>query len=594
VSKTLLPTLAVACLLGISTACPAQELAAPEAGLQTLVTVSFSGYQELFSDIEYVGNLANNPELAKGLEGMLQVFTQGEGLAGVDKTKPWGVVVQTDGTQEFPFFAFVPVTDFSAALGLLEKLDLKAEDTGAGIYEIETPARPLFVKEQSGWAFLGISPDTLAEVPDDPTALLGGLDEKYDLAVRASVKNVPDVFRQKFVDELKLGARAGMERLPGESEEEHALRTGVAKRLLDEFIATVTDLDEVLVGLAIDREAGTSYLDLQVTAMAGTTTATHFAQMAPDSTNFAGFDLPGAALTANWAGTLSENDVAEAKAALAKVREVALADLEDQALSPQELQLATQLLTDLMDVFEKTLENKKSDGGIVVSLDPSAVTLAAGTVVAEGAKLEGLLKQVIGLAQQDEPKLAEMIQLDAEEHEGIRFHKASVPVEELDDPEMARNLFGETFDMVVGIGEDSLYVALGQDAAATLKQVIDKSKAEAGKQVPPLRISIAGAPIVKFLTEMVPDEQKPMIAMVGAPLVQAGGKDHLRLTAEPVPSGARLRLELEEGVLRLIGGLAPLAQALMGAGPGGMPPGVEMPPGGPAPPEEAPPEFDPF
>ena len=82
--RTLLSALVVALLLGGRSACPAEET--PAAGLKPLVTVSFAGYDELRADIEFVGKLGNNPQLAQGLEGMLKDMTQGQGLTGLHRS----------------------------------------------------------------------------------------------------------------------------------------------------------------------------------------------------------------------------------------------------------------------------------------------------------------------------------------------------------------------------------------------------------------------------------------------------------------------------------------------------------------------------
>ena len=55
-------SLAVALLLGGSTLCPAQDV-------KPLLTVSLSGYDELISNVEFVGKLGDNPQLAEALKG---------------------------------------------------------------------------------------------------------------------------------------------------------------------------------------------------------------------------------------------------------------------------------------------------------------------------------------------------------------------------------------------------------------------------------------------------------------------------------------------------------------------------------------------
>ena len=141
-------------------------------------------------------------------------------------------------------------------------------------------------------------------------------------------------------------------------------------------------------------------------------------------------------------------------------------------------------------------------------------------------------------------------------------------------------LLGDKVEAVLGIGGDRLYVAVGQDALKQLKEAIARSKAAAGKVIPPLRISLSGTPLAKFLAEVqnsIPDfadvEVKGVVANVARMLERTGGgKDHLTLTVTPVANGLNARLEVEEGLLKLGG----LANSLLGplAAPSGLPPGT--------------------
>jgi len=569
VKKTLLSTLVVAMLLGGSGACLAQ---APAGGLKPLVTVSFSGYNELLSDVEFLGNLGGNPEVGKALEGFLVLATQGKGLAGLDKSKPWAVLVQTDGMQ-FPAVGYVPVTDLSQLLDVLTGMGITSEDTGDGTFQLETEGPPLFVKEQGGWAMVSNTAETLAGAPADPLQSLGGLEKKYDLAVRASVKNIPPMMRQRGASILKDLAKLLPQWLLGVNGANDALGTGASEKAVDQLLSEVDDLDEVLIGWALDQSTGTTFLDLEVTAVEGTKTAAQFAQIAEMATNFAGFDLPGAAVTGNWANTLSDAEVAQMKSRIAAYRAAALKYVEDEDLSAAEVEQAKQLIGDLLDVAEKTVETKEGHGGVVMMLDPDAVTFVTGGNLAEGAKLEGVIKQLYQLASKDSPELAQLVKLDAETHAGIRLHTVAIPMPP--DQEEAVKLFGPTLNVVLGISETSIYLAGGSDAMATLKQVIDKSQAEAGKQIPPIRIAVAATPIAKFVAANAPDEGAKMMAtMLAGQLEQSVGKDQLTITGKPIPGGASIRLELEEGVLKLIAEVGKIVQQqLMGGGgpPGGAP-----------------------
>ena len=253
----------------------------------------------------------------------------------------------------------------------------------------------------------------------------------------------------------------------------------------------------------------------------------------------------------------------------------ALEELKNQGLSADELKVASEVLSSLLDVLEKTIETKTVDGGMALLLKPDALTFVAGGAIADGAKLETMLKQLAAEAQKKEPELAKLLTLDAETHQGVRFHTLAIPTEEMDE-EIVTKLFGEHMDVVVGISETGAYLSVGRDAASTLKQVIDQSKAQPDKQIPPMRISLAAGPIAKFAAEMAEDDMaKQMAGMIGVMLEKSGGKDHLILTSKPIPNGAAVRLEVEEGLLKLIGSLGQMFGGL--GGPGPLPPGL---PGG--------------
>jgi hypothetical protein len=548
--------------------------------MKPLVTVSFSGYDKLFANIGMIGKLGGNPDLGKNLDMMLKMMTQGKGLAGLDTKQPWGAVLLTDGQEALVGYGFLPVTDLKQLMELA-KTNPQLADTikeDGGVYEIQigSPLGPLatfFVTQKGKWAVIAKDKEGLGKAPADPLKLLGDLPTKYDLAVRAMVKNLPQTYREQFIAQVQAGVEAGMQKMPSESDDDFAVRSNVAKQAMQQMTTAVNELDEVLLGWNVDQSTSSTYIDLEVIAQKGTKLADQFAQMKPGKTNFAGFLSPKAAVSGIWTGTLSDADVAQAKIALADVRKRAVKELENQGLSEDEVKLAAQLLGDMFDVLQKTVESKQVDGGLMLMLDPAALTLVAGGTIADGVKLEKVAKQLVEEIKKSDPEAAKSIKLNAETYEGIRFHTFSMPTPE---PSMVP-FVGDTLDAVVGIADDKVLLAVGRDAAKTLKQVIDGSKAAPGKEVPPMRLTVAATPIAKFLAKAgEEDSVKATAAMVANTLEKAGGKDHVTITATPIAKGIRVRLEVEEGLLKLLGSMGGMM---------GMESGAMGGPGGAAPPE---------
>jgi len=541
VRKTVASLLIVGLLLGLSTPLLAQQA-------KPLVTATFAGYDKLMSNVEYIGKIAQQPDLAKGLEEAIAKMTgsDGKGIPGLDGAKPWCVVVQTKG-EEFPVYAFVPVTDFKKLMETLPNLNIEVKQDG-DVYEIAAGAQTMFVAGKGNWAVLATSAEALKDAPADPLALVGDMYKRYDLAVHVAMQNVPQQFRKMIVDQLEMGIALGTERMPGETDEMHAIRQNMARQSLKQITSLFEEVESLQLGLAIDQQSKSAYLDLDIKAVPGTETAKDMELLKDAKTDFAGFELPGAAVTLNVSSKLSDSDVAELKKILDATRAQTMKELEGQNLGAEEIKIAKQLLGDLFDVVTKTVEAKKADVGMSLMLDPKAITVVAGMAVADAPKLEGVVKKLVEMVGKEEPEVAKHIKLDAETYNGVRMHVASIPLDE----EEPKKFFGENVDMVLGVTDGALYLGMGRDAMKTLKSAIDKSKSQAGKQTAPLKLAVALGPIFKLAAEQAPGADKQMAIMMAMMLDQAKGKDRISITASVIPDGQRLRIELDEGVLKAI------------------------------------------
>ena len=305
----------------------------------------------------------------------------------------------------------------------------------------------------------------------------------------------------------------------------------------------------------MDPSSKALFLDFEARSVAGTDLAKKFDALKDVATDFAGFALPGAAITMLSAGRADDEDVADAKATLDNFKTTAnkLLDANEQLGDKREL--AKQLLGDLLDVARKTVELKKSDGGMAVVLDDGPVAVA-GLRIAEGAKLESTLKKLVDeLAKDEDSELAEFIKLikfDVEKYEGVNFHVAKIP---LPDPEAVK-VFGESVQIVVGISPSSVYFGAGKDPIATIKKVIEASKASPQKAIDPLDLVISATPIAKFFAKAIPENRrsdardKKKFAKAAALLAKSDGKDHITLKVTAIPHGASVRLNVESGVTK--------------------------------------------
>ena len=118
--------------------------------------------------------------------------------------------------------------------------------------------------------------------------------------------------------------------------------------------------------------------------------------------------------------------------------------------------------------------------------------------------------------------------------------------------------------IVIGFGPKAAYLAAGRDAMQSLLIAIQDSKENRRWTVPPLEFTVNLEELLEFADEFGPccpkTDAKQFHAAVDKAedaLEKAHGRDCLRVKALPTGRGIRLRLELDEGVLRVASTMKP-------------------------------------
>ena len=145
------------------------------------------------------------------VEGGLAFFTQGKGANAIDKTKPWGVIVQTDGDA-------VPARCLPAGDEARRFVDSRhgVRRSGQGRRRRREGAgaadRAIGLREAQRW--LGVHQHLgrrrWPQLPENPQDPFADLVTEYDVAARVSVKDVPDMYRQFAVQAMQAGMQQQM------------------------------------------------------------------------------------------------------------------------------------------------------------------------------------------------------------------------------------------------------------------------------------------------------------------------------------------------------------------------------------------------
>jgi len=184
-------------------------------------------------------------------------------------------------------------------------------------------------------------------------------------------------------------------------------------------------------------------------------------------------------------------------------------------------------------------------------LSDTTMTMVGGLKVADGNKLDAAIKDLVDIAKQD-PEFPG-IKFNADRLGDTRFHTMRLPVPE----EEAREVFGESLDIVMGVGPSAVYVGFGENCLAKLKEAIQASPKDAGP-VPPIRMKASLGQIMRFASNF---EDNPMVAMLAEAMAGQKGADNITITGKVIPNGVSYRLEIESGVLKSISEVQGAGQA---------------------------------
>lgn len=515
---------------------------------------SVASPDRLLNDFRYLTQAAGLAEVG----GLVTVMAE-TWLDGLDKKRPAGVLVAFQDTTPVNV-AFLPVSDLAAVRKKLEERGVKIEDLEGGVKKLNV-RRDLFMKEQAGWVFLSDKASHLAHLPQDPVRHLMGLELQHSVALRINASRIPPSLKERAASHLR---EALDRRLQREVDKAAARDRELAARLVglrsERLQAAVQEFDQLTVGWGVDRQAGKTYLECEVRALAGTRLARQLASLQGAGSASAGFLFPEAAVTLQYSAAVSPEQDELLAGTLQVLRGRALARVDDDPglPSPAPRETVKESLGMLVDVLQATSKKGHLDGGAAIVLSPGSVQVVAGGRVADGTKVEEAARKLVEVAK-DRPNFPQ-VHFDAETYKGVDLHTLSVPVP--DREKDARRLLGDRLDVVIGTGPERAYLAFGRECSGLLKKVIGRSAGGAQPAAEPVRLSVAMAPILALAASL---ENRPAVSMMAKAAEESRGKDHVLLTARPVERGAVYRLEIEEGVLRLIGQAARARGAAGGA-----------------------------
>ncbi len=527
---------------------------------QPAVVISLSSIDEQMADIDYLANAAG--EAIGQSSGFLKMQMQGF-LRGVDTTQPLGAVLYFDEDSPEPIMVgFVPVKNLDDLLNTLSGF-AEIDEDGDDITIIPDNGQPLTVREKEGYAFVSDNKAAIDRAPEDPATLIGEVGGKYNFAARIFPQRVPENLRNQALDLIRQGYEQQLQMLDQAEPLQAELQRKQFEMQMAQMESLIHETEELVVGFAADQNAQALYFDMTMTGLDGSKLAQRvdMAKQAGPS-QFAGFKMDGAAFTANMVNKLTEDDVEQYSKLVGELRETAIDQIAEEGnLQGEQLELVEALLNDMFDVMEDTLRTGNMDVGAVMKTDGGTLNFAAGMYAVSGEKLEDALRRLAEAAKQD-PEAADVVEFhfDAKRQGGVAFHEIDIRIPE--DEEEASQVLGDTLKIVVGIGDKKLYLAGGSDPMALLDQAMNASaQSSALESGTMMEWNIYLTPILRFAAGI---DGAEMVAPLADKLDEVG-RDRIQIVSRCIKNGLQTRLEIQDGILALIG---VAAEQLQGAAPG--------------------------
>jgi hypothetical protein len=517
-----------------------------------IVVVSVASYEKLIADVrQFVDARVVTVAMELiGRAGNLAFDPRTLAPVSVDPRRPWGLVVESDG-QAVSMYGFAPVTDMGLLLAGLVAAQ-RIQPPVEGVYQLSLGGRKWYARQRGAWAILSDSRDGLDDIPDEPAKILEEVKHSSDLAVSVLFRSLLPEHRELARRWITEGSYLVFPREAGEDEIQHALRQASANQLLLRAAALVEEGDALSAGISVDLKNRRLVADVDLTYLAATEMADGLAAPGTTKTDFGGFMLPNAALTGIWTGEIARMPLHQ----VLTLCDAVLKQLTPDARDRPELTLWRTIRDALLE--------ESVDGAVAVFLQPRGSFLAIGGYVSDGAKVEkNLLAAAEPFGKVSGAGKSPTWTRDAGRYQDVRFHTLSIPLDaNTDRGAQLSRMFGDSMELVLGVDDHHLYVAVGKQPMSFLKQSVRQARSRGSGRQPPVRFSLSLARCVRFLAETSPEADRGDLVQLADVLERSGGKDRVNLHAVPVERGVHIRLEAEEAAMRSLTLLGRPKQAL--------------------------------
>ena len=370
----------------------------------------------------------------------------------------------------------MPVDSVEAATQLVEKAPVVISKTSVeGRYEVIAPNRTYPILLRDGYAFMPLGNDPPEEALDrklpDPAQLLASQAQQFDVSVCLDVESLPLATRALLMNVITSGISTQLQQRDGEPEGAYRIRKTEGERMLQALNQFVLDCQKITIGLDVVQEEHAVNIDFVIDALEGTKLLKEILQSTERQSYFIPLLDENAAVSISMSSMMADRDKEAYIEMVDGVRMEVTRLIEENSLgaAPDENSPIGRGLS----AIQKSLEVGHVDLFAQFYRDSSGkLAIVGASRVEEGDAMgAGLLDALTHLKDVKEVNQVGTLQIGSGEHQGITFHHLTFARQ----PAEAVEVFGKDVGLIVGVGARSVWMVLGgEDSYNTLKGVMDQ------------------------------------------------------------------------------------------------------------------------
>lgn len=533
-----------------------------------LVVFNLASYDKMLSELGYIFETVERPDVMESMTERLDERLSS--LKGVSKDQPMGVMLFLRGgfPPKVEPILYVPVENVDEAIETVQTKGSLVKKVEEDFYKVVTPSETRYVKLQDKYAFIFLGDDDVAEEVLDrkfpnPSGYTKRMSRQYDFGISLDLTSVPSGMKQLGMGFLRAQAATEMQQRDDEPEGLYVMRRAQAERMIEGLDLMLKHGERLEFGIDASQEERVVKLEFQLDARKDSPLAKNIDEMNSKRSHFTKLFDENAAFTVSTSAKFEDLE-----------REMYLkvvdgGELELLRLIEEEKpEINPEVVTSIMGAVRQSIKMQHFDGFLQCYGQPPELKAVGGIRLKNGESIATKLPYLVEQLK-DDPLFSVLasVEVNKDTHQNVAFHKLpSVG-------DRGSNIVGANPGVYVGISSQVLWFAIGGDSAMDqLKTTMDtlalpSDQPRSVERPPAMRLVFnakqwLGLAKTKDESEIDQEDQRA-VRRAGwqnkrTEILKSAfedGDDRLEIDVRPVESGLRVQLKLDEGFVRLIGGM---------------------------------------